>query len=524
MGNLGSNKIKVVFIFMLLCCVAEQSGAFDAFWVPPVPPLAQYRIDARIDVNQGMIEGSETISFTNTTARPIKRLVLYWIALGTLDISHNEEPVTVLDRIEDKNGNAYTHIALAESVLPGESLVLDLTLRMEHPGFIQINKVEIGSVFPYLWWGFDTKDDYDVRIDISKDYLVATSARLNHETGRYQTQGVRSFGLFLGRGFQSLEAQAGDVKVSCIFAPDGRECARLLLDTAVDVINFYQEHFGFYPTRDLAIIPGMDRPAGGYPVATNMVAIHGMARMHEMPMLHWQWITAHEIGHQYFGEYVLEKDNPGWLWIGLGIYADQQYTQARSLGPDKHQGHLTRYCDGMRSGYDTTVARSAEQMEQIDFDFNSVVIHGKGFAIISALDCILGKDVFSRIVDRFLSEYAGLRLGECEFRAVCEAESGQDLGWFFDQWIHSNRYLSYEITETHCVKTDTGYCTQVTVKKLGTMDFSVPVQVTFTDGSTQNTFTDRLLPESIVTFESAAPLQQATIDPEGKLAMIVPPL
>jgi len=519
-----SSKIKVVFIFMLLSCVAGQSGAFDAFWAPPVPPLAQYQINARIDVDQGMIEGSETISFTNTTARPMKRLVLYWIALGTLNISHNEQPVTVLDRIEDNSGNAHTHIALAESVLPGESLVLDLTFRLEHPGLIQINKVEIGSVFPYLWWGFDTKDDYDVRIDVSKDYLVATSARLNHETGRYQTQGVRSFGLFLGRGFQSLEARAGDVNVSCIFAPDGRDCARLLLDTAVDAINFYRERFGFYPARDLAIIPGMDRPAGGYPVATNLVAIHGMARMREMPMLHWQWITAHEIGHQYFGEYVLEKDNPGWLWIGLGIYADQQYTQARALDPDKHQAHLTRYRDGMRSGYDTTVARSAEQMEQIDFDFNSVVIHGKGFTIISALDCILGKQVFSRIVDRCLSEYAYLRLGEYEFRAVCESESGQDLGWFFDQWVHSNRYLSYEITETQCTKTRTGYCTQVTVKKLGTMDFPVPVQATFADGSTQDMLTERLLSESIVTFVSAAPLQQATIDPEGKLAMIVPPL
>ncbi|MHC4440919.1 MAG: hypothetical protein ACYS3S_26515 [Planctomycetota bacterium] len=147
---LVSGKIKVVFIFMLLSCVAGQSGAFDAFWVPPMPPHVQYQIDARIDVNQGMIEGTETISFTNTAARPIKRLVLYWIALGTLDISHNEQPVTVLDCIEDNSGNAHTHIALTESVLPGESIVLDLTFRMEHPGFIQINKAEIGSTHRYI--------------------------------------------------------------------------------------------------------------------------------------------------------------------------------------------------------------------------------------------------------------------------------------------------------------------------------------------------------------------------------------
>jgi hypothetical protein len=71
---------------------------------------------------------------------------------------------------------------------------------------------------------------------------------------------------------------------------------------------------------------------------------------------------------------------------------------------------------------------------------------------------------------------------------------------------------------------DRQYLCNVRVKKLGTMDFPVPVQVTFTDGSAQNTYTDRLLPESTVTFVSAAPLQQAVIDPEGKLAMIVPPL
>ncbi len=213
----------------------------------------------------------------------------------------------------------------------------------------------------------------------------------------------------------------------------------------------------------------------------------------------------------------------GWLMIGLGVYADREYARARGLGQEKHRSMMNRYIKGVREGLDTTINRSLEEMSEIEFDFNNVVVHGKGYSVISALDCVLGQKVFDSIYRRCLKEFGGRRLGIYEFRAVCEQKSGQDLGWFFKQWINSNKYLSYEISSKKCEKKGDRYISRVTVKCLGDLKMPVPVAAYFEDGTSQIKFTDRLLNTGVLGFESSSPLRDVRLDPEGALAMVVPP-
>jgi tetratricopeptide (TPR) repeat protein len=184
---------------------------------------------------------------------------------------------------------------------------------------------------------------------------------------------------------------------------------------------------------------------------------------------------------------------------------------------------MARYIQGVREGLDTTVSRSQEGQSNIKFDFNNVVIHGKGFSIISALDCVLGKTTFERAYRRCLQEYAGRRLGVHEFQAVCEQESGQDLDWFFDQWVNSNKYLSYEIASKACTKTGDVYISEVEVRCLGTLEMPVPTAADFEDGTTQRACTNRLRKTTTIRFESRAPLKDVRLDPNNALAMVVPP-
>jgi len=114
-------------------------------------------------------------------------------------------------------------------------------------------------------------------------------------------------------------------------------------------------------------------------------------------------------------------------------------------------------------------------------------------------------------------------MGLSEFQAVCEQESGQDLGWFFDQWVNSNKYLAYEIASQNCQKGE--ICTtEVQVRCLGTLKMPIPVMADFEDGTSQQAFTNRLHGEmDTVRFQSRAPLKRVRLDPEGALPMVVPP-
>jgi tetratricopeptide (TPR) repeat protein len=233
-----------------------------------------------------------------------------------------------------------------------------------------------------------------------------------------------------------------------------------------------------------------------------------------------------KIGHQYCGEHILSKDPADsfdWLMIGLGIYADREYTQAINLSSAKHKGLMDRYIKGVRAGLDTTINITPEQRSKIKFDFNNVVEHGKSYSVISALDCVLGKKSFSRIYQRCLKEFAGRRLGISDFQVVCEDESGQNLGWFFDQWVNSNKFLSYDISSKKCEKLGGGYKTEIEVKCLGNLKMPVPVAAYFKDGASQVKSTNRISDKDIIEFKRRSPLKEALLDPAKKLALVVPP-
>jgi tetratricopeptide (TPR) repeat protein len=495
------------------------------YWVPQNPPKAHYKIECSIDPVKGLLEGTEVICFRNTTSKPIHRLKILWTSFGSMEITSNKRQVAVLAETKECVESS-TVIEFPEPIRPNEKTTLQIKYTTLAPDYLRGEEIRLPSFYPQLWWGYSTHNSFEVRIDIPLEYILATSGVLDHRTGYYHAENVCRFGLFLGKGHKVIEAKAKDVLVQVVYKADAEECARLVLKTAVDVISFYQQRFGFYPSTCLTIIPGMSRPAGGYPVATNIVAVHGMEQLDSMPKYHWQWITAHEIGHQYCGEHILSKDPADsfdWLMIGLGIYADREYTQARNLSLAKHQGLMDRYVKGVRAGLDTTINITPEQRSKIQFDFNNVVEHGKSYSVISTLDCVLGKKVFDRIYKRCLKEFGGKRLGVHEFQAVCEDESGQDLGWFFEQWVNSNKYLSYEIFSKKCERKGDCYISEVEVKCLGDLKMPVPVAAYFEDGTRQIKFTDRLLDTNMLVFESMSKLKDARLDPNNELAMVIPP-
>jgi hypothetical protein len=530
MGNRFGGALILVWVVSSAAAAASAGipQAFESsrelFWAPPAAPRAYYTIDCRIDPASGRLSGTETVRFTNSTKKPMHCLALDRPSGGRiLECTAFGKPVKLPAPAGSSSADEPVLLLLPEPLRPGKAV--ELHLKFKSSFSTRSNQIKLNGWYPRLWWGTPawgnhSHDDFEVKVDLSPGYEVAASGRLDRKTGYYRVSNARTFALVLGKGLEAIEGNAGRTLVRCLSTPEGSECARLLLETAVDVISFYTKRFGFYPYPSLTIIPGANRPMGGYPMATSIVVIHGMEKFSDAPELHWKWITAHEIGHQYFGEYVLEGDDPGWLWIGLGIYADREYALAKGWGMKKHRGFITRYMEGVKEGHDTTVAIPPAALEKISFDFNNVVIHGKGYAIVSALDCLLGEKTFDRIYRRCMKEYGGRRLGARVFQGICEAECGQNLDWFFDQWVRSNRYLSYKIASQECKMENGRYATQVTVECLGTLKMPVPVLARFADGTEQVKFTERLLRRTELRFESAAPLEEARLDPDQELAIM----
>jgi len=499
-------------------------------WSPGRAPKAAYEIDVRVDHAKATIEGIQTVSLRNDSPECIRALRVLWN-----DGSERRLEVGSSGRIEvsEKNGLA---LRLEEPVGPGDRVELRMAFR---------GSAEVLGWHPRLdWGGPPTFDRYAVRVETKGDPLVIATGRLQSKTDLYETDGAPCFGLLVREGFRVLREDVDGILVQVAHTEKTEAWSRQVLDAAADAIRFYTGWAGFYPAAaSLWIVPALDEIWGGGPLAPGIVLQYGAERFEEVPLDHWTYLTAHEIGHQYWGEHVLTKyipwpDTPGfrrfetamaeagyasdrglleWLPLGAGIYMDRLYARSSGVDVGPPRRRMQRYLDGAREGMDTTLEGKPYPQ---DVDYNNIIAHSKGFAAISAFAHTIGHEAFERVLKRCLAEFRGRRVDSTDLQRLCEEESGRNLGWLFDAWVRTNQVLRYEIASTECTSSGREYETTVRVRRTGAMRMPVPVEARFEDGSAQVATTDRLADESVVAFRSAAPLRAATLDPNGELALV----
>ena len=521
----------VMALLLLGACGSPEgnvSGGDIRYQTPASPPQSHYRIDARIDLEGGSLTGNETITFRNLSKIPITTVALDWTVFEPSSLAVSCRGKKLSPRSTETGGKARTPVFydLLQPLAPGEGLVLDVSFGEKID--LAETKTEFlsSSWYPRLWWDdVPGHDSFSVKLDVPAGPALAATGRRDDKTGRFEAAEARTFGVYLGKDMKTASREVDGVEITAVFTEKGAKAAAVCLETAADAVRYYKDWLGFYPFPFLTIIPGGPGRWGGYPMATGIVAIHGLETYKdgESPR-HWQHITSHEIGHEYWGEWVMDADHPDWLWIAMGIYADTEYMMARKFDPERRAKWLGNYIEAIRMHYDTTLDIPPAQEERILYDYNNTVVHSKGPAVINALAVALGREAFESIYKKCLRVYGGKRLGWRDFQNFCEKESGLDLAWFFDQWVRSNAYVCYRIGSSPCRTEGDGFKTEVRVERLGSLRMPVPVRAVFEDGSEQSALADRTRDVDVVEFRSRSKLKEAALDPEGRIAMTDKPL
>jgi hypothetical protein len=498
----------------------------STFWAPADPVPAAYTIEARIEPEAGTVSGREVIKLCNTSDAPLGVLALSVPeGLCELRVAISGEDLPVASWCARERGEPVV-FQLPTTLSPGDSIAISVAFRLSGLGLKDGNMIMDGW-HPKLWWGYAVHDSFEVRVEAPSDWdVVASGYQEEAARAAYRSSGVRSFGLVLSRARRE-DTWAGDTVVRCLLASAGPRSARKVLAMAAEIVDYYRSELGFYPYPFLSVIQGHDGSVGGWPVATGIVGLYGLGRADALPPAHWRRAIAHEIAHQYWGECVLEGDTPGWLWLALGIWLDGEYARARGLGMGFHRHYLDSYMRAVARGVDTTVARPPEEAEQANlaYDYEYIVLHAKGFAILSALESVIGRSTFRRIIEVCLGRYRGRRkLGASEFQEVCERESGQELDWLFSQWVRSNRYLAYTASWEGRQQPSGGHRTVVTVQRVGTLSMPIPFEARFQDGSSLRGCSDRMLATTRTTFDSSAPLREVVLDPDAVLPLLSSPV
>jgi hypothetical protein len=198
--------------------------------------------------------------------------------------------------------------------------------------------------------------------------------------------------------------------------------------------------------------------------------------------LSYESVIAHELSHQWWGDAVTPVDfRQVWLNEGWATYAEAYYYQHLA------DGDWAAFVDYMGQIHQTYLSWDSQLIPIFDPPLNNlfnISQYEKAASVIHMLRLLLGEDVFHEAQRSWLATHLYGTVDTWEYRDHMEDASGLDLDWFFDQWIFSGGYPSYEYSVAH-QPVDGGTQVYLTVEQehqvLDSFRMPVPVRVLSTE-------------------------------------------
>jgi aminopeptidase N len=229
-----------------------------------------------------------------------------------------------------------------------------------------------------------------------------------------------------------------NVPVQSWVYPQDREAGFFDYAPAAPILVFFDSLVGPYPYEKLANVQSKTR-YGGMENAGNIFynekAIHGKKN------LNMERLVAHEIGHQWFGNSVTEKDWPHvWLSEGFATYLADVYVE-HAYGPQRMAEYLQKERKEVFDFAKENPALAVVVPQPTDLmallNPNS---YQKGAWTLHMLRQQVGDDAFWRGLRTYYGRYRNANAATEDFQKVMEEASGQDLAGFFKQWLYTPGY------------------------------------------------------------------------------------
>ena len=448
---------RVLFVSLSAACVAVGQGGS-----PPPPSYGvYYRLTVRLDPARGTIQGEATIATAQSAAAHPKRLFA--------------APALVIDSIVSNSTRA-TFARRGDTVMIGVPSVVQAArvLQVFYHGGATPPALSMESHagapaastygLPYsarAWWPapgstLAKADSADVTVTVPAPLTAVSNGRLvsrsvasdgwvtYHWATRhpiYPDVVSVAVGVYVELD-DTVEAAGRRIPLrSYVFADDSAK-ARADFARLPQILGFFSDRLGPYPFAD--------EKYGVAEFSTQSFREH-----QTIPSLgprfltgdrHNEWILAHELAHQWFGNSLSVRSwSDAWLNEGLATYAAMLWKE-HSVGRAAYEEDIKAARARQFTGT-LTVTDSAD----LDHMFGATTFF-KGALMVDALRHLLGDDRFFAALKRYVSENRYGLVTAADFERAMERGCGHTLNAFFKAWLTTETVPSPTGTGPSCAK------------------------------------------------------------------------
>lgn len=183
----------------------------------------------------------------------------------------------------------------------------------------------------------------------------------------------------------------------------------------------------------------------------------------------------HELSHQWWGDMITCRDwHHIWLNEGFATYSEALMVEAM-LGTDALHSYMNAieyYGPGSIYVRDTTYA----------WNILDIIVYDKGGWVLHMLRGVIGDEAFFTGLRNYGA--SPLKYGTAvteDFQYYMEQSSGQDLDWFFSEWVYGYGNPQYEYMWQSVPSGEGGYRLDLIIKQVQTEFevFAMPIQVMY---------------------------------------------
>ncbi len=316
-------------------------------------------------------------------------------------------------------------------------------------------------------------------------------------------------GTIIAGNFQETDSNQVGLNLRILYKPVHKDLVSTYAETAAREFQFFTASLGPPLSNNLAIV---EIPDDTVPVAwapeVAAIASRGLSGK-----LNYR-LMANVIAHQWWGADVSPASRGDW-WLsdGFARYAEAEYVQ--SIAGQAAFNEAIKDLEVGALAYDTVPLSSVGRLDPFAPEFQALVTD-KGAIILNMLRWVIGDAAFQKTMRAFATQYAGKPATVDDFRKIAEQNYGEQLTWFFSQWIDSTgapefktKYTVYRIPKGFRVVGEISQDLDL---------FRMPVELKIdTDGQSEEKRVEVVGTNSAFQVETFGKPRRITIDPENRV-------